>query len=183
MADTDTTDKEQADLLGQPILSVRPSWRGLLRHLLLVVFLGVVIGLLMSFTLWYERGDWGGFGDWLLDNVIVVHVIGYILMAVAAYVLVKLLTKRWSMKLTLYPDRVTLTKGILSRDVKVLFCADIRTINVRKSLIQRMLHVGDIMIATAGTEGYEDEAFGIANPIRLKNQILRLKAAATGTDD
>ena len=169
---------------GVPILTVRPSWRALIRYLLLLLLLAVVIGLLFAYRGWIEEDALGGFSAWLHRNPLAVHIVAYVSMAIAAWILLrKVLFRRLSLKLTLYPDRVTLEKGILSKDIKVIFCADIRTIEVRKSLMQRILRVGDLLIATAGTEGYEDEASGLAYPIRLKNRILELKRLAHKSDD
>ena len=68
-------------------------------------------------------------------------------------------------------EKVILEKGILSKQKKEVFISDVRTIDVEKSLLQRMLGIGDLKIATAGTGGYEDVAYGMPNPEEIKDLI------------
>ncbi|MFQ5520665.1 MAG: PH domain-containing protein, partial [Candidatus Methylomirabilia bacterium] len=58
------------------------------------------------------------------------------------------LWKRASVLLRVYEDRVVLERGVLSKNIKVVFITDIRTIDIRQSLVQRVLKIGTIMIAT-----------------------------------
>ncbi len=78
---------------------------------------------------------------------------------------------RRSVKFRIYSDRIVLEEGILSKDLKVIFISDIRTIDVRQTFLQRMLRMGDLLIATSGTSGYENEVQGLPNPARIKDII------------
>ncbi len=82
---------------------------------------------------------------------------------------------RAGLKIKVYSDRIVFEKGVLSKDVKEIFCADVRTIDVKQSLWQRIIGIGDIALATSGTSGYEEEAHGIPDPIGLKDMIYRQK--------
>lgn len=90
--------------------------------------------------------------------------------------------KRAALVLQVHPDRIVLEKGVLSRDIKEVFISDIRTIDTRQSLLQRFFRIGDLMIATAGTSGYEDIACGLPDPLAIKDLIVaqRRRAGATG---
>ena len=79
---------------------------------------------------------------------------------------------RYSLKIRIYPDRVVLEKGLLSKDIVEVFISDIRAINVKQSIMQRILQIGDLYIASAGTSGYEERAYGIEHPHRVKELIL-----------
>lgn len=79
--------------------------------------------------------------------------------------------KKFSLVLKVTEDKVILEKGILSKKKKEVFASDVRTIDVEKSILQRMFGIGDIKIAAAGTSGYEDVAYGIANPEKIKKAI------------
>ncbi len=79
---------------------------------------------------------------------------------------------RYSLKIRIYPDRVVLEKGLLSKDIVEVFISDIRAINVKQSIMQRILQIGDLYIASAGTSGYEEKAYGIEHPQRVKELIL-----------
>jgi uncharacterized membrane protein YdbT with pleckstrin-like domain len=85
------------------------------------------------------------------------------------------LWQRASLKIKVYSDRIVFEKGVLSKDVKEIFCADVRTIDVRQSFWQRIIGIGDIALATSGTSGYEEEAHGIPDPMGLKDVIYRQK--------
>lgn len=81
------------------------------------------------------------------------------------------LWKKFSLVLKVTEDKVVLEKGILSKDKKEAFVSDVRTVNVKKGVLQRMFGIGDIKIATAGTGGYEDVAYGMPEPEEIKEAI------------
>ncbi len=84
---------------------------------------------------------------------------------------------RYSLKIRVFPDRVVLEKGLLSKDIVELFISDIRAINVKQSIIQRILRIGDLYIASAGTSGYEEKAYGIKHPHKVKELIMNQRRA------
>jgi uncharacterized membrane protein YdbT with pleckstrin-like domain len=79
--------------------------------------------------------------------------------------------KKFSLVLKVTEDKVIIEKGILSKKKKEVFASDVRTIDIEKSMLQRMFGIGDIKIAAAGTGGYEDVAYGMANPEEIKEAI------------
>jgi len=93
------------------------------------------------------------------------------------------LWKRASLILRITENKVLLEKGLLSKNHKEIFISDIRTIDIKQSLFQRILGIGDVMIATAGTNGYEDKAFGIPNPNKIKGLISDQRLKGKGTND
>ena len=80
--------------------------------------------------------------------------------------------KRRSLVLRLYKDRVFLETGVLSKNYTEVFIKDIRAINVQQSITQRIFKIGNVMIATAGTLGYEFSTYGLPDPVRIKNMIM-----------
>lgn len=97
--------------------------------------------------------------------------------------LIVALWKRASLVLRVYEDRVVVETGVLSKDMKEVFIADIRAIDVSQSFFQRIFRMGDIMIATAGIEGYEEEARGVPDPMGIKELITDQRRKTKGTDD
>ncbi len=91
--------------------------------------------------------------------------------------------KRASAILRVFTDRVVLEKGILNKSYKEIFLADIRAIDVEQKFGQRILGYGDILIATAGTEGYELEVKAIPKPKLIRDLIIQLRQELTGTYD
>ena len=85
--------------------------------------------------------------------------------------------------LRVYPERVVVIRGLLSRQEKEVFCGDIRTINVSQGLFQRIIGIGDLQIASAGTGGYEIDAYGLPNPRGIKDLILENKRRSSRTED
>ena len=92
------------------------------------------------------------------------------------------LWKRWALVLRVYEDRVSLEKGVLSKNFTELFIKDIRTINIKQGIVQRIFRVGDVMIATAGTSGYEHFAYGLPGPRRIKDLIIEQRQKSKSTD-
>lgn len=92
------------------------------------------------------------------------------------------LWKRWALVLRVYEDRVSLEKGVLSKNFTELFIKDIRTINIKQGIVQRIFRVGDVMIATAGTSGYEHFAYGLPGPRRIKALIIEQRQKSKSTD-
>jgi len=74
-------------------------------------------------------------------------------------------------KLTLTNERVTLRKGILSKHTNDVYHTDIRNVQVRQTLFQRIFRTGSIAVASAGHGGIEIFAQGIPNPQKVKDLI------------
>lgn len=79
--------------------------------------------------------------------------------------------KKFSLVLKVTEDKVIMERGILSKKKKEIFTSDVRTIDIDQSMLQRMFGIGDVKIAAAGTGGYEDVAYGMANPEKIKEAI------------
>ena len=91
--------------------------------------------------------------------------------------------KRRMVKLRIFPERIVLEQGLLSKDLKLLFISDIRTIDVRQTIIQRIFRMGDLLVATSGTSEYETIVEGFPNPEGIKDLILEQRALAVATPE
>ncbi|MHB9109045.1 MAG: PH domain-containing protein [Armatimonadota bacterium] len=98
--------------------------------------------------------------------------------------LVIAIIKRNSLVLRVYHDRLNLETGWLSKRILDIYIADIRTIEVKQSMWQRMLNIGCVEIDTAASADDVLIADGIPDPVGVRNQIqeLRQKKVAA-TDD
>ena len=85
--------------------------------------------------------------------------------------LVIALWKQASLTLRVYPDRVVLEAGLVSKRVVDLAITDINTVEISQSFFQRLCRIGNIKMATSGVEGYELVASGLPNPKRI-NEIV-----------
>ncbi|MBN1574360.1 MAG: PH domain-containing protein [Deltaproteobacteria bacterium] len=85
------------------------------------------------------------------------------------------ITKRFSLRLYIFENRLVLERGILSKHIKELFLRDIRTIDIKQTFPQRIVGIGNLMVATAGTSGYELVVKGIPDPVGLMERINSLR--------
>jgi uncharacterized membrane protein YdbT with pleckstrin-like domain len=93
------------------------------------------------------------------------------------------LWKRAALILRVYEDRVVVETGVLSKDIKEVFIADVRAIDISQTFFQRIFKTGDIMIATAGVEGYEEVARDVPDPRGIKELMISQRRKGKGTDD
>ncbi len=70
--------------------------------------------------------------------------------------------------LVITESRVTLRKGLLSKYTNDVLIADIRNVQVRQSLLQRIFGVGAVAVSTSGQGDMEIEVRGVPGPDRIK---------------
>ena len=73
-------------------------------------------------------------------------------------------------KFTITEDRVEVERGILSKERTELSISNIKSINVKQTLFQRMFGVGDIQIFTAGDKP-EMVLEGLPDPLDVKKLL------------
>ena len=71
-------------------------------------------------------------------------------------------------QLTITDIKVSLRKGILSKQLNEVRIEHIRNVQLRQGLLQRMLGVGWIGISSSGQGGLEIEVDGIPSPAKAK---------------
>ena len=72
--------------------------------------------------------------------------------------------------------KTTLRTGLLSKNTDDVFHKDVRNIQVRQTLFQRILGVGNIGISSAAQADMEIVVQGIPNPCRVKQIIETYRA-------
>jgi uncharacterized membrane protein YdbT with pleckstrin-like domain len=82
---------------------------------------------------------------------------------------------RCSTLLVVKHDEVTLERGIFSKKYTEVGMPQVRSIEVHQTLTQRLFGVGDLMIASSGTSGYEIVVSGISNPREIRETIQRFQ--------
>ena len=80
--------------------------------------------------------------------------------------------QRASTVLRIYPNRVTLERGIFSKCYQDFLPRDIRSIDVDQSFIGRMGGFGDITISTAAAVEGAEKIEGVPNPREIRELIL-----------
>ena len=79
---------------------------------------------------------------------------------------------RYSNRLEIWRNRIVLVKGIIARDEVEISIPNIRTFRIEQSICQRLLRIGNIYIASAGTTDYEEKIFGVSDPKKVKRAIF-----------
>jgi len=80
--------------------------------------------------------------------------------------------------LRVYPDRITLERGLFSKCYQDYLPRDIRSIDIDQSLGQRLVGIGDITISTAATAEASEKIEGIPDPKGIRELILKQRGNA-----
>jgi uncharacterized membrane protein YdbT with pleckstrin-like domain len=138
-----------------------PSWRSILdfylKGVLLSVLLGAIAGAASRVS--SRQVDVG----WVILGVLAVFVpmltIGLVRLVQTTY--------------TVTDRRLTIDTGILSRELHETRLERVQNVNVRQSLLERLLRVGTVDFDTAASADYDFEFRGVADPHRIMRAVDR----------
>jgi hypothetical protein len=80
--------------------------------------------------------------------------------------------RRASTVLRIFPDRITLTRGLLSKCYQDYHPRDIRSIDIDQGFLQRIVGIGDLTISTAATAEGSEQIKSIPDPLGVRDLIL-----------
>jgi hypothetical protein len=80
--------------------------------------------------------------------------------------------RRASTVLRIFPDRITLARGLLSKCYRDYNPRDIRSIDIDQSFLQRIVGIGDLAISTAATAEGAEQINSIHDPKGVRDLIL-----------
>jgi uncharacterized membrane protein YdbT with pleckstrin-like domain len=80
--------------------------------------------------------------------------------------------RRGATVLRIFPNRITLARGLLSKCYRDYNPRDIRSIDIDQSFLQRMVGVGDLTISTAATTEGAEQIKSISDPMGVRDLIL-----------
>jgi hypothetical protein len=80
--------------------------------------------------------------------------------------------RRASVVLRVYPDRVTLERGLFSKCYREFFVRDIRSIDIDQSFWARLVGIGNLSLSTAATSDATEQVKSIPDPKRVRDLIL-----------
>lgn len=147
----------------------KPAWKSFYANFLLMLLLAVLAGA----AHWFKAGEW--WIKWMWIAVAVVEVLMFLYIAV----------KRATMSLILRdnPDKAE------DQEVAFVTChplkpfssdfkesieiglANIMHIKMKQTMMQSMLNIGDILVASSGTSGEEIKARNIPSPQAVRDEI------------
>ncbi|GMQ91008.1 MAG: hypothetical protein BMS9Abin11_0313 [Gammaproteobacteria bacterium] len=65
--------------------------------------------------------------------------------------------------------------GIIARQVHSIRILDLRNVNVKQSILQRLIGIGNVEFSSAGGEGIEVVFIAITSPMQLKERVQDLQ--------
>ncbi|MBQ8693235.1 MAG: PH domain-containing protein [Synergistaceae bacterium] len=141
-----------------------PSMRSSYKCMLAIVAL-FIVALVLSFIKPIETHHNYLLGTWILWIII------------TAALLLYMKAKTLGVCLKVKPDEVEIVRGILGRQSTEISYRNLRSIDVNQTPMQRLLNIGDILIASSGTDGKEIVARNMSSPREIRDEIqLRERA-------
>ena len=86
--------------------------------------------------------------------------------------------RRASTILRVYPNRITLERGLFSKCYQDYLPRDIRSIDIDQSFLARLVGIGDLTISTAATVQASEKIEGIPDPKGIRELILQQRGNA-----
>ena len=131
------------------------TWKSYIFQYLLIFAMAVIV-VIVAFA------DLNAYWRKFLSIVGAVYIV-----AIAVEIVFDMFNERFTLK----EDEVVMEHGILNKKSTEIDVNQIRTILVNQSIWQRLVSIGDLYIASAGTESYEIVAHGITNPHEIRDKI------------
>ena len=85
--------------------------------------------------------------------------------------------KRSSVRMRVYPDRIVLDRGLVSKCSRELFIRDIRSVDIDQGLLARLVKIGDLTISTAASADAVEQIAGIPDPKSIRDLIISRRQA------
>ncbi len=125
-------------------------------------------------TLLEEHPSWFFYYKYLLGGGLLL-----ILFGVGLLVWLYVALDRAGRKYRITSQRVTVKRGILSKQTDEVSIIDLKNVTIKQSFAGRILNYGDVIGGTAGTAGNEMMVEGVHNPVRFKDMIAKQKSLLT----
>ncbi|MBA3563053.1 MAG: PH domain-containing protein [Gammaproteobacteria bacterium] len=138
--------------------TARPAWRNSLLRIATALFL-IVFGIVLFYTALADA-----------DPPVRFAVAGLGVL-IALFLLAPGIYEHFAWRYVIADRSIECHHGILSRDVNAIRLRDLRNVNVRQSLLQRLLGVGDVEFSSAGGSGIEVAFRGVVDPLGLKRKV------------
>lgn len=92
-------------------------------------------------------------------------------LALAAYLVMLMLFRRYSWLYTIDAESIESSHGLIARRVQSIRIRDLRNINIRQTVMQRLLDVGDVEFSSAAGGDVEVIFYGAPDPMGLKEYV------------
>jgi len=85
-------------------------------------------------------------------------------------------------RLVLTDEEAVYIKGVFNTSTTEIRLADIRSVEVDQSFWQKLMNIGTVRIASAGSDGWEIEIEGLPNPAKVRRIINEGRHGANSDD-
>jgi membrane protein YdbS with pleckstrin-like domain len=156
------TKHDDSDVETGEIWSNRPSFKTLLGQwgLYLIVVLAAIIGLMFVPA---EKGStWSAILNWFRWLIVILPLL---------WLAGKTLYLRWSLRYRLTPQRLFIDRGILSRTTDQLELIRVDDISVRRSIIDRMVGLGNVIVRSTDASDPELTIRGVPGADEVAEHI------------
>ncbi len=82
--------------------------------------------------------------------------------------------RHYSWRYTVGEGNIESRRGIIAREVNLIRITDVRNINVRQTLFERILFIGDVEFGSSGTADVEVVFQGVSRPMRVKRKVQEM---------
>ena len=147
----------------------RPAWRNQWVGILMGVLVCLVF--LMAFVLGQIVTDRGK------DSFLLIIAAGLL-----PVLLIPILYRKYAWLYTIDSENIESSHGIISRDLNAIRIKDVRNINVRQTVMQRLLSIGDVEFSSAGGGDVEVIFYGVPAPVVLKDRVQDLQDHTDSVD-
>jgi uncharacterized membrane protein YdbT with pleckstrin-like domain len=159
--DAPPSTSQQRDVQEIVFFSGHPSWRSTLdfhaKGILAAVLAGALAGSVTAIASGHVMAEW---------------VVAVVLVALLIVLLTGVISRSRT-TYTITSERLTIHKGLMSRDVRQTRLDRVQNVNARQSILERMLRVGTVDFDTAGGVGYDFTFHGVANPREIVSTVDR----------
>ena len=95
--------------------------------------------------------------------------------AVFVYLIAVIGYRRYSWRFLIDGETIESRQWIIARKVRSVRIRDLRNINVNQTLMQRILHVGNVEFSSSAGSDVEVAFFGVSHPMQVKALVQRLQ--------
>lgn len=111
----------------------------------------------------------------LFGGFSITGAIGLLFGAIGACSLIYAILDQKTRVYQLLNDRIEMTRGIIARQVVEIEIANIRTVAMEQSFLERIFGLGQVKVGSAGTNNYEIIFFGVRQPEDVKEMIRKTR--------
>jgi uncharacterized membrane protein YdbT with pleckstrin-like domain len=147
-----------------------PSWRGML------------LFYLRGFALTVLGGVFAGIVTAIAKGRVNVPTVAGVVVLVFAVLLIIGLVRRISTTYTISNRRLTIESGLLSRDLHQTRLERVQNVNLRQSILERILRVGTVDFDTAAGADFDFAFTGVGGPRQIVRIVDRALHELRGAD-